>query len=133
MDRSPCRKALAHNLDRSAAAHNLDHNAFVRSHGPRPVRAHRPVQKPRGKFGLRFLLRGCGTLRPLYDSGLRCFLQGTLIDTPDGQKKVEELLIGDLVTTIGGAARPLSGAEQRWSRGRSMSPFDPQQSFGARP
>jgi hypothetical protein len=39
--------------------------------------------------------------------GGRCFLKGTLIDTPDGQKKVEDLLIGDLVTTIGGAARPV--------------------------
>jgi len=36
-----------------------------------------------------------------------CFLKGTLIDTPEGQKKVEDLLIGDLVTTIGGAARPV--------------------------
>ena len=39
--------------------------------------------------------------------GGNCFLKGTLIDTPDGQKKVEDLLIGDLVTTIGGAARPV--------------------------
>jgi hypothetical protein len=39
--------------------------------------------------------------------GGRCFLKGTLIDTPDGQKKVEDLSIGDLVTTIGGAARPV--------------------------
>jgi hypothetical protein len=38
--------------------------------------------------------------------GANCFLRGTLIDTPDGQKKVEDLLIGDLVTTIGGA-RPV--------------------------
>jgi hypothetical protein len=39
--------------------------------------------------------------------GGNCFLKGTLIDTPEGQKKVEDLLIGDLVTTIGGAARPV--------------------------
>jgi len=39
--------------------------------------------------------------------GGNCFLKGTLIDTPDGQKKIEDLLIGDLVTTIGGAARPV--------------------------
>jgi Hint domain len=39
--------------------------------------------------------------------GGNCFLKGTLIDTPDGQKKVEDLLIGDLVTTIGRAARPV--------------------------
>jgi hypothetical protein len=39
--------------------------------------------------------------------GGNCFLKSTLIDTPDGQKKVEDLLVGDLVTTIGGAARPV--------------------------
>jgi len=40
-------------------------------------------------------------------AGGNCFLKGTLIDTPEGQKKVEDLLIGDLVSTIGGAARPV--------------------------
>jgi len=39
--------------------------------------------------------------------GGNCFLKGTLIDTPAGQKKVEDLLIGDLVSTIGGASRPV--------------------------
>jgi hypothetical protein len=39
--------------------------------------------------------------------GGNCFLKGTLIDTPDGQKKIEDLLIGDLVNTVGGAARPV--------------------------
>jgi hypothetical protein len=37
----------------------------------------------------------------------RCFLKGTLIDTPDGPKKIEELSIGDLVTTHRGEARPI--------------------------
>jgi hypothetical protein len=36
-----------------------------------------------------------------------CFLKGTLISTPSGATKIEDLSIGDLVVTNGGEARPI--------------------------
>ena len=36
-----------------------------------------------------------------------CFLKGTVITTPDGPKKIEDLAIGDLVGTVGGEVRPI--------------------------
>lgn len=36
-----------------------------------------------------------------------CFLKGTLISTPSGAKRIDELSVGDLVTTIDGSARPI--------------------------
>ena len=36
-----------------------------------------------------------------------CFLKGTLISTPSGAKRIDELTVGDLVTTIDGSARPI--------------------------
>jgi hypothetical protein len=37
-----------------------------------------------------------------------CFLPDTLIQTPPGQVKVQNLAVGDLVTTAGGAERPIT-------------------------
>ncbi len=37
-----------------------------------------------------------------------CFCTDTLIDTPDGARKVQDLAAGDLVVTLGGAVRPIS-------------------------
>jgi len=37
-----------------------------------------------------------------------CFCIGTLIQTPRGQVKVQDLAVGDLVTTLRGAARPIT-------------------------
>ena len=37
-----------------------------------------------------------------------CFLPDTLIETPDGQVKVQDLKTGDIVTTFSGAHRPIS-------------------------
>ncbi len=36
-----------------------------------------------------------------------CFLCGTMIQTPTGQRSIESLTIGDTVTTVSGAARPV--------------------------
>jgi hypothetical protein len=36
-----------------------------------------------------------------------CFLRGTLIDTPEGERAVETLAIGDLVSTLDGVSRPV--------------------------
>jgi hypothetical protein len=39
--------------------------------------------------------------------GHACFLPGTHLQTPDGERKVENLRIGDLVTTLDGDAKPV--------------------------
>lgn len=46
--------------------------------------------------------------------GLPCFTAGTLIDTPGGRRRIEDLRAGDLVTTPGGAAAIL------WAGGRHV-------------
>jgi hypothetical protein len=54
-----------------------------------------------------------------------CFLKGTRIRTPDGERKIEDLRSGDLVVTVSGEAKPIRGiwrqryerrGERRWSR-----------------
>ena len=47
-----------------------------------------------------------------------CFLRGTMIACPDGERAVEALSIGDLVLTAGGAAR----AVQWIGHGTILSP-----------
>ena len=42
-----------------------------------------------------------------------CFLRGTQIWTPDGEKRVEDLRINDLVVTSSGEAKPI-----QWVWGR---------------
>ena len=42
-----------------------------------------------------------------------CFMKGTSIRTPDGDLPVETLAIGDLVTTLDGAARPVKWIGRR--------------------
>ncbi len=41
------------------------------------------------------------------DLGPPCFTPGTLIDTPDGPRPVEDLKLGDLVTTADSGAKPV--------------------------
>jgi len=39
--------------------------------------------------------------------GCRCFLRGTAIRTADGDKKIEDLAVGDLLPTVFGGVRPI--------------------------
>ena len=45
-----------------------------------------------------------------------CFVSGTLIDTPNGQRPVESLSVGDLVTCQDGSAKPLTQVVTRQFR-----------------
>jgi hypothetical protein len=51
---------------------------------------------------------------------LLCFMQGTLIATPDGERAVEALTIGDLVLTADGATAPV-----RWIGRRGLHAYGP--------
>ena len=42
-----------------------------------------------------------------YNGGGQCFLRGTEIRTPSGYRKIEELAVGDSVTTSFSGARPI--------------------------
>lgn len=53
-------------------------------------------------------------------SGVICFLPGTLIDTPQGARKVEALRPGDLVQTRDNGAQPLVWSGQTVLRGAEL-------------
>lgn len=47
------------------------------------------------------------TQTPVTDFGPTCFTPGTMIETPDGQRRVEDLVPGDLVLTKDAGAQPI--------------------------
>jgi len=49
------------------------------------------------------------------DTGLACFVAGTLLATPDGPRPVEQIDVGDLVMTRDGGPQPV-----RWTGGRTV-------------
>lgn len=49
-----------------------------------------------------------------------CFAEGTLIGTPDGDRPIEELAVGDLVNTLDNGPQPI-----RWIGGRTVPAVGP--------
>ena len=45
------------------------------------------------------------------DDGRRCFLKGTTIRTADGDRKIEDLAVGDLLPTVFGRMCPIQSIE----------------------
>ena len=60
-----------------------------------------------------------------------CFLPGTLLKTPHAECKVEDLRIGDLVTTLSGEAKPITWIGRRVYK-RSTSGRHPESIFPVR-
>ena len=42
--------------------------------------------------------------------GGNCLLKGTLVQTVDGERRIEELAVGDLLPTMFGGDRPIGGS-----------------------
>jgi Hint domain len=74
-------------------AHHATRRRFDRWHGAEVVARTTPAEAQAGP---------CPSTIPC-----NCFLKGTLISTPSGAKRIDELAVGDLVTTIDGSARPI--------------------------
>jgi hypothetical protein len=58
-------------------------------------------------------------------NGVPCFLRGTHIRTPEGERKIEELKIGDPVVTLGGESKPIKWiACERFKKSSEYWPED---------
>lgn len=75
-----------------------------------------------GEYRLRFTEQGTdNSLGTILDnvSLMVCFASGTRIATPGGDVAVEDLTVGDLVSTMGGPPQPI-----RWIGSRQLDAFD---------
>jgi len=70
------------------------------------------AQLPASQTGTTFL-----TVEPVLNVSPLCFLSGTMIACPDGERTVETLGIGDLVLTFDGCAVPV-----KWIGRQTLSP-----------
>jgi O-antigen biosynthesis protein len=50
---------------------------------------------------------GTGPGTDIVEQTVACYCPGTLIQTARGQTKVEQLNVGDKITTMSGASRPI--------------------------
>jgi len=57
-------------------------------------------------------------------SGGNCFLKGTKIQTAEGERKIEDLAIGDLLPTVSGSLRPV-----QWIGRYSLKKSDPSKAW----
>jgi Ca2+-binding RTX toxin-like protein len=57
----------------------------------------------------------------LFSAGIPCFTTGTMIRTPHGDVRIEELAIGDLVCTLDNGPQPLRWIMPHWPRSRCCS------------
>jgi Hint domain-containing protein len=62
---------------------------------------------PGAGVGVGFSLNSYGNYTALDYNNLPCFVRGTRIDTPDGQKLIETLRLGDLVNTLDHGPQPI--------------------------
>jgi len=54
------------------------------------------------------------------DSGIVCFVSGAMIDTPDGPRLIEDLVVGDLVNTLDHGPQPIRWHGERTVSGRGV-------------
>ena len=80
-------------------------------------RTRRNIMKAGGVLGSAFL---ANLVTPKSAKALVCFLKGTKIRTASGDRKVEDLMIGDLLPTVSGEMRPI-----QWVARYSYKKSDP--------
>lgn len=79
------------------------------------------VTAPDAAFSLHSLGLADPPMNPKVWDPVFCFTHGTLIDTPDGPRLIEDLSQGDLVTTLGNGSQPLRWIGRRLVTRAEMS------------